>query len=715
MNFIKRYLWTRATLFVILTAVMTWFGLRGLTIEQDILHAVASQNADEVSLFKSFEKRSVYKDKIFILVKSNEELAQDGVTLSKLLEEAGYAPYDESGAAGEQTLSDFFCLVPFFFPEGIDQFVSSAALGQRVDLLARAASLPGGGALLTLARKDPFGLASAMRDAMLRQFTAGHGAPVALKQLKIYARKAPLDYGKIGPLYHFLQDNERSLAFIGGDLFAYENYAAVNHDINWVVWLSLVLNLALFFYFCPYPRMMLFLAGGTLLSYAGGLCALRFFYPYMYAIVIVFTSTFVGFNNEYLVHFSGLKREHIWRHIIGLGSAIGTTLIGFVVLLFTKNEIIRQIALTAIGGMVGFVVLMLAYQGMLGKVSYRTFSLPSIKLGTKQIALGWLLILVIIGALGSRVRFATDIHDFQHSSSMMARQSATFEKMLDTYGMGRVVAVKVEGQGLPEYWQKISGSLATDAFHPMAFFQNIPSQQRTISQINSRLVTAAAQMNALAAAKGIRFEPDLSPLQSLAPLDAGQYLDLWEKVGLVPYSTRLKGALHLFVVPRAHELSGAPPMSPVAFYNRALTGLQNNLTLLFVIGLGVMFLYLVPLQRKFVNVLYIFLPLGLAVAILLGTVLIAGKTVNFMHIVGLALIISLALDYSCIAVSSGFCPHEQSKVALTGLSTITTFGILMFCSHPVMRDLGVVVTLGAAAALGVALFIRIDGAHEGEP
>jgi predicted exporter len=154
------------------------------------------------------------------------------------------------------------------------------------------------------------------------------------------------------------------------------------------------------------------------------------------------------------------------------------------------------------------------------------------------------------------------------------------------------------------------------------------------------------------------------------------------------------------------------PMSPRHHYDALLTGLSRELGWLFLAGLVAMALYLGFLQRRAARVLYVFAPLFPCALAFAAYARLTGATLNIVHFMGFSLVIALALDYTAVAVSSDHRPVELSKVLLTGVSTLATFGVLVVARHPVMRDLGTTVAIGSGVSLLLALFVRLPARLE---
>jgi predicted exporter len=158
---------------------------------------------------------------------------------------------------------------------------------------------------------------------------------------------------------------------------------------------------------------------------------------------------------------------------------------------------------------------------------------------------------------------------------------------------------------------------------------------------------------------------------------------------------------------------GVIPVSPRRYYDGLLTSASRELAWLFLAGLVVMGIYLALLQRSVARVLYVLAPLFLSALAFAVYIRFTGATVDIMHILAFSLIIAVATDYGSILVSTGHAPPEQSKVLLTGASTLATFAVLWSARHPLLRELGATVTLGCAVSLAFALFIRLPAADEG--
>jgi predicted exporter len=190
-----------------------------------------------------------------------------------------------------------------------------------------------------------------------------------------------------------------------------------------------------------------------------------------------------------------------------------------------------------------------------------------------------------------------------------------------------------------------------------------------------------------------------SPLRACARGPGG---DLFAIVTLTPASAAASSPARW-----AREAGGrAWSLDAEPYYDSILTGFSRELGWLFLVGLAAMACYLYALHRSLRALLYIFLPVLLA-ATVVSIWLSSGRgEVNVIHMLAFSLVIALCVDYSSVALSSRYSAGELSRVLITGLSTLAGFGALAAAKHPVLRDLGMVVSLGAGMSLAFALFVR---------
>jgi len=226
-----------------------------------------------------------------------------------------------------------------------------------------------------------------------------------------------------------------------------------------------------------------------------------------------------------------------------------------------------------------------------------------------------------------------------------------------------------------------------------------------------------ARVRDLLARSGIRLAPATELPASVAPLGAWEYLDRLREIGPVRWADIVQGQRYLFVGLRpGADVGGIElmPMTPQHHFDLLLTALSRELGWLFLAGFVAMAVYLTFLQRSAARVLYVFAPLFPSALVLAVLLRASGGTLTIIHFVGFSLIIAVAVDYTAVAVSTDHGHPEMTKILLTGLSTLATFGVLVLARHPVMRDLGLTTVIGCVISLLFVLFVKLPRSEEGK-
>lgn len=720
-----------AVVFALLTLVAFLFARERLVLENDLVSSLKSRDPDLGAVFERFHGSSLFRGKIFLDVSKLEKGALTG--LEALLKKEGYTPTSlVSLPQAPEAMAEFSRgLALHLPPETLARAVSEEALSARFNDILSAVLLPGGEGFVSLIAADPLGLA----PLSMQGFSSGARLQsenqkgenttsedlnfMSVDDVRVFLSPRPMDFEKIARV-HEAALNTKGLHFIGEDFFAYENYAIVKRDILVCTLLGLPLNILLYFLFVRNRRFLFFTLAGNLVSYVWGLFFGTLFFHGLYGVALAFTTTFLSFNNESLVHLAGIDGKASRDKKLGLLSAMGTTFLGFVVLLLGSSSLVKQIALLSIGGMTGFLVFLWVFRKTLSKLTFREAGWLfkwSFKASTPWL-IGLSVACVGVVLVNGFPGIGTRIREFRAFSPSLEADIAHFSSKADGLSGGRPVAIEIPDTPQFIKWRE-AGILSGQS--PWAFYADAATQQKNAEFLATNGVRAVATLaNALRsegielginpAAFGSQYEK--SSLQS-----PEQYCEAIEKVSPLRVCARTqKGAFFAIVsAPRSVSLPqnggeiGARvwALDAEPFYDSILTGFSRELAWLFLGGLAAMALYLYSLHRSWRSLLYIFLPVLLSGAVVCLWLNMRGEPLNVIHMLAFSLVIALGLDYSSVALSSRYDPPELSRVLLTGLSTLAAFGALVAAKHPVLRDLGMVVSLGSGMSLVFALFVRV--------
>lgn len=130
-------------------------------------------------------------------------------------------------------------------------------------------------------------------------------------------------------------------------------------------------------------------------------------------------------------------------------------------------------------------------------------------------------------------------------------------------------------------------------------------------------------------------------------------------------------------------------------------------------GIALVVVVAVALRRRD-RVLRVLAPMALTTLILLAALHGAGVPMTLFHLIALILAAGLGLDYALFFEHAAEDPHEQRRtlhaVLVCSLSTLMVFALLATSSLPVLRAIGITVTLGVVSNFVLALLLTRE--HE---
>jgi uncharacterized protein len=119
-------------------------------------------------------------------------------------------------------------------------------------------------------------------------------------------------------------------------------------------------------------------------------------------------------------------------------------------------------------------------------------------------------------------------------------------------------------------------------------------------------------------------------------------------------------------------------------------------------------LLLALLFRDIKKVLLSLIPVVTGMIFMFGVMSLLNIPFNIFNIISTILIIGLGVDYGIFMVckcSEDYEHDTDTAVLLSGLTTVTGFGALIFARHPALHSIGITVLLGIGAAIPSAMFV----------
>ena len=143
--------------------------------------------------------------------------------------------------------------------------------------------------------------------------------------------------------------------------------------------------------------------------------------------------------------------------------------------------------------------------------------------------------------------------------------------------------------------------------------------------------------------------------------------------------------------------------------NRLYKGYLREAILLSLAGLAAILGLLFAVTRSPARVFRIAAPLVAAVAVVIASLVLAGRQLTILHLVGMLLVVAVGSNYALFfdrgAAAGGISPRTLASLLLAVSTTVVGFGILAFSSVPVLSAIGSTVGPGAILALAFSAIL----------
>ena len=157
-------------------------------------------------------------------------------------------------------------------------------------------------------------------------------------------------------------------------------------------------------------------------------------------------------------------------------------------------------------------------------------------------------------------------------------------------------------------------------------------------------------------------------------------------------------------------IPGSAVVSPRRFGEYISESILNDARRVAAIAIPLIFLLAWICLRDPRNVLLAMAPVATALLLEFPAHALFGQKLNAVGLVAMIVVTGLAVDYGIFAVSAlerknaRFAENAATALTMSMLTTVIGSGALLFASHPALRTVGLVVTVGVAAAWASAIF-----------
>lgn len=549
--------------------------------------------------------------------------------------------------------------------------------------------------------------------------------------------------------------HELTLRQSGVGRFALRAEASIRADITRISTLSTIGVIALFVLLFRGLRLVVLslvpLAAGILTATTVSLLA----FGSIHGLTLAFGASLIGVCIDYPIHLfnhhtlepgSGGAAESARRIRPGLLLGALTTVAGFVGLGWTSFPGVREIAVfAAVGVSAALLSTMFLLPPLMADepkpvtLQRRLAALAGKLLERMQARRTALYVLplaslVVIGLAIPRLEFVDDVAALTKTDADLLAEDEAVRALVSRMDAGRMIVAIADDdeQALQKNDEVHARLLEARAAGELESFRSLHDLIWSRALQNENLAAYGEpeqfreRLDAAFVGQGFRagvFGPFIESLartqagQGAAPLDMPTLLDSPLSEAATSMRVELDGQVGILSLVRGVEDPEAlrarlADLDDVHLFDqRALmaeiyAGHREQTLELVAVGLLAVLVIVFARYRRVGLTLAAFLPALLAAGTTVAILVLAGFSLNLLHVVCVLLVLSMGVDYGVFLVESRTHPQQVAATVLSLLlccaSTVLAFGLLAMSSNPALRAIGLTTGLGVLASLVLA-------------
>lgn len=448
-------------------------------------------------------------------------------------------------------------------------------------------------------------------------------------------------------------------------------------EINIICILSALFVIGLIYYYFRSLKPVFPVAISIGIGILSGFLATTEIFKSIHILTFVFSTTLIGICVDYSLHYFAGGKKVFKSLTVGLL----TTISAFFVLLFSDFELLKQIAVFTITGLICVYLIVILFYPIFIKETFKIRQMSfEISSKWKKIILTAIILISIIGCL--RVNFDDNIKNMYVPSESLLQAEKVFAEVVKANNNTSFLIVKGNDiQSVLENEEKITSSLEQKGIKYQALSKYIPSIKRQKENLILRKKLYKTELNKITQLLNLEQNSilmDLKPLNDYLVLDKEfEFLNsflLNDNTSVIVLEQDIHGAVNL-----QKDIS-----SQIASCRKVC------LSLIFPIFV-ILYLILARIYN-FRASAKILLPSVLATGFVFGILGIFNQPLNLFHILAVFLIIGFGLDYSVFRFSGG--QESREAVLISCLTTVVSFSLLAFAGFKLISSLGIVLSLG---------------------
>lgn len=511
---------------------------------------------------------------------------------------------------------------------------------------------------------------------------------------------------KIIQLQKSLSENGVEVYLTGTPVHSYYASSRSMVEINIIGIISALFVLFLCLNYFKKPTVLLPIATSIILGALAGYFVTALMFPAIHVLTFVFSTTLIGISVDYSLHYYVCKTEDksgddVIKEIFkSLSVSLLTTISAFLVLYFSHTELLRQIAVFTITGLITVYLFVVLFYPLISKKIDLNNTNPGVRWNfnfAPRIAKNILIVMAIVALSGMFfVRTNDDIRSMYKPSEKLSNAEKIFA---DVAGINpKTSFVVVEGKNLQEVLEKeeqVAKLLGDTKYQAISkYIPSIKTQEKN-----------RALMQRL-------YETEISPyttaLKASSKVPAGDYLEFDKETFPFLENFFLGANKSLMILYDFNNPDVIKQVGGAEFYNvrEDISNLVkecriNCAKLLIPVFLLLYALLAVIYKPK--NAARIILPSLCACIFTTGLLGLLHIGLNLFHVIAMFLIIGFSLDYSIFRFNGE--KLVKDAVFMSCMTSAFSFFLLSLTGFKLISSLGFVLTTGLLSSYILSLLL----------
>lgn len=511
---------------------------------------------------------------------------------------------------------------------------------------------------------------------------------------------------KIIQLQKSLSENGVEVYLTGTPVHSYYASSRSMVEINIIGIISALFVLFLCLNYFKKPTVLLPIATSIILGALAGYFVTALMFPAIHVLTFVFSTTLIGISVDYSLHYFVCKTEDksgddVIKEIFkSLSVSLLTTISAFLVLYFSHTELLRQIAVFTITGLITVYLFVVLFYPLISKKIDLNNTNPGVRWNfnfAPRIAKNILIVMAIVALSGM---FFVGTNDDIRSMYKPSEKLSNAEKIFaDVAGINpKTSFVVVEGKNLQEVLEKeeqVAKLLGDTKYQAISkYIPSIKTQEKN-----------RALMQRL-------YETEISPyttaLKASSKVPAGDYLEFDKETFPFLENFFLGANKSLMILYDFNKPDVIKQVGGAEFYNvrEDISNLVkecriNCAKLLIPVFLLLYALLAVIYKPK--NAVRIILPSLCACIFTTGLLGLLHIGLNLFHVIAMFLIIGFSLDYSIFRFNGE--KLVKDAVFMSCMTSAFSFFLLSLTGFKLISSLGFVLTTGLLSSYILSLLL----------